>query len=385
MRRITLGEATVYALAKKQGFEGTLDEYLESLHGAPGPAGPAGPAGPQGDKGEKGDAGPQGPQGEAGPQGIQGPKGDTGATGPQGPQGEKGDNGPQGPQGEPGPTGLGVPTPTADDAGKVPAVNAAGDGYELVEMATEVEDGSISEAKLAQDVKDKLSKLSEEIANIGGGAGTGAPGKSAYQYAVEGGYTGTEAEFSAKLAKEKFANPNALTFTGAVTGSYDGSAPLSVEIPSGGASGGGSAFSPQLIAKLVADGTTTSILQNIDVAYPAIYTVAIIGSHIADTENAGQYLFAKFGASDIYASAVDVRSIQTVNNTFSQQFVAVTFALDSEKCFHVIGKAENNASNTSNWMGTIDGSKILTNSIFFYSSSSKIIPAGFTCSVWRWA
>ena len=62
----------------------------------------------------------------------------------------------------------------------------------------------------------------------------GADGKSAYQYAVEGGYTGTEAEFAAKLAQVKFANPNALTFTGAVTGSYDGSAALSVEIPSGG-------------------------------------------------------------------------------------------------------------------------------------------------------
>lgn len=62
----------------------------------------------------------------------------------------------------------------------------------------------------------------------------GADGKSAYAYAVEGGYTGTEAEFAAKLAAEKFANPNALTFTGAVTGSYDGSAPLEVEIPSGG-------------------------------------------------------------------------------------------------------------------------------------------------------
>ena len=59
-------------------------------------------------------------------------------------------------------------------------------------------------------------------------------GKSAYQYAVEGGYTGTEAEFAAKLAKEKFANPNALTFAGAVTGSYDGSAAVTVEIPSGG-------------------------------------------------------------------------------------------------------------------------------------------------------
>ena len=63
----------------------------------------------------------------------------------------------------------------------------------------------------------------------------GPRGKSAYQYAVDGGYTGTEAEFAAKLAKEKFANPNALTFTGAVTGSYDGSAPLEVAIPSGGA------------------------------------------------------------------------------------------------------------------------------------------------------
>ena len=33
---------------------------------------------------------------------------------------------------------------------------------------------------------------------------------------------------------EALPNPNALTFTGAVTGSYDGSAPLEVEIPSGG-------------------------------------------------------------------------------------------------------------------------------------------------------
>ena len=68
----------------------------------------------------------------------------------------------------------------------------------------------------------------------------GASGKSAYQYARDGGYTGTEEEFAAKLAEEMpdaLPNPNALTFTGAVTGSYDGSAPLSVEIPSGGSGG----------------------------------------------------------------------------------------------------------------------------------------------------
>ena len=35
----------------------------------------------------------------------------------------------------------------------------------------------------------------------------------------------------------KLPNPNPLTFTGAVTGSYDGSAPVNVEIPIGGGSG----------------------------------------------------------------------------------------------------------------------------------------------------
>ena len=65
----------------------------------------------------------------------------------------------------------------------------------------------------------------------------GAAGKSAYAYAQDGGYAGTEEQFAAKLAKEKFANPYALTFTGAVEGSYDGSAPLEVAIPNGGGSG----------------------------------------------------------------------------------------------------------------------------------------------------
>ena len=56
--------------------------------------------------------------------------------------------------------------------------------------------------------------------NMVGGA-SGTDGKSAYAYAVEGGYTGTEAEFAAKLAQEipeTLPNPNALTFTGAGTG-----------------------------------------------------------------------------------------------------------------------------------------------------------------------
>lgn len=86
----------------------------------------------------------------------------------------------------------------------------------------------------------------------------GSDGKSAYQYAQDGGYTGTETEFAAKLAEEMptaLPNPNALTFTGAVEGSYDGSAPVSVEIPGGG-SGGSDAWN--LIEHITAEDAAIS-------------------------------------------------------------------------------------------------------------------------------
>lgn len=52
-------------------------------------------------------------------------------------------------------------------------------------------------------------------------------------------------------------NPNALTFTGAVTGRYDGSSPLEVEIPSGGGSGG-SADTSTIQETVLASGTVSS-------------------------------------------------------------------------------------------------------------------------------
>ena len=47
------------------------------------------------------------------------------------------------------------------------------------------------------------------IGNIKGGKGDA--GKSAYQYALDGGYTGTEDEFMAKMAAEL--NTKVFTFT----------------------------------------------------------------------------------------------------------------------------------------------------------------------------
>lgn len=56
----------------------------------------------------------------------------------------------------------------------------------------------------------------------------------------------------------KLPNPNPLTFTGAVTGTYDGSAPLSVNIPQGG---GGGDKELTLLADINFDGNTARVFE----------------------------------------------------------------------------------------------------------------------------
>ena len=126
----------------------------------------------------------------------------------------------------------------------------------------------------------------------------GADGKSAYQYAVEGGYTGTEAEFAAKLAQEKFANPNALTFTGAVTGTYDGSAPLSVEIPSGGGSSGGVNYTlavDVLASGTVAAGSTDTVDTGVKLSDLKQYKLFIVSVSGASNNNLTNW-YTKLGS-----------------------------------------------------------------------------------------
>ena len=136
--------------------------------------------------------------------GEKGDKGDTGAQGIQGIQGEKGE---KGDKGDPG-----------SDA--------------TVDIVTPTAESTATQAASAKAVWDMLG---------GGGSGTDI------SLGVTGALVGDIIKVKAvdasgkptawEAATAKLANPNALTFTGAVTGSYDGSAPLSVEIPSGGSGG----------------------------------------------------------------------------------------------------------------------------------------------------
>lgn len=145
---VVLSAADVGAIAVEQ-LQIAINSALATAKSSgefDGPKGDTGATGPQGLKGDTGDTGatgPQGPKGDTGEAGPAGPKGDTGATGPQGPKGDTGATGPQGPKGDTGATGPQGPK---------------GDN--------------------------------------------GSDGKSAYEYAQDGGYTGTAAQFAAKLAAE---------------------------------------------------------------------------------------------------------------------------------------------------------------------------------------
>lgn len=161
--------------------EKTIEDGVVKLtftlrRGEKGDKGDTGAQGPQGLPGEVGNPGPQGPQGEQGPQGPRGEKGETGETGPTGPPGPKGETGPAGPQGPPG------------EKGETGAQGPQG------------------------------------LQGVQGPAGQdGLPGKSAYQSAVEAGYTGTDAEFYAALVTLKnapFLPLSGGTLTGNLTGKY---------------------------------------------------------------------------------------------------------------------------------------------------------------------
>ena len=194
--------------------------------GAAGATGPQGPAGPQGEKGEKGDTGPQGP---AGPQGEKGEKGDTGPQGPQGPAGSGGS--------AELPPVLGNFNAAMQDAaaGSIP-VYAGDEAWaieKLIKAYTGVGDliGYIPDTAwvaaymAAQKALLKLLPDSAE-ADAGKLLQVGADGAAAW---------GSKLPTSLK-------NPKALTFTGAATGTYDGSEALTVNIPAGGSSGSGGAL-----------------------------------------------------------------------------------------------------------------------------------------------
>ena len=91
----------------------------------------------------------------------------------------------------------------------------------------------------------------------------------------------------------KLPNPNALTFTGAVTGSYDGSEPLTVNIPEGGGGTGGSSGLETAAEAQLATGTITPVETT---------TYTPTGVTLGDLRKYRRFMFVWDGASNTGAS-----------------------------------------------------------------------------------
>ena len=319
--------------------------------------------------------------------------------GPKGDQGAKGETGAQGPKGDPGTPGDTFANKAVLEriTGIVTNLNATNDPEDILSwQAATIAFLGLNNLR----IQNPAAGIYPRVASVDGDglAIWEAADKNAIKEDVVSalGYTpedaankttalsasSTDTQYpGAKAVWDAIPHPEAKTdaMTQAVGKDADGKLWTA---PGGG--GGSAGFAPTLVASLVADGTTASILQNIDITYPAIYTVSIHAKAIADTDNAGQSIFALFGGKTQFEQGVTVRSIKTVSNAFVVQLVALTFAIDTEKKIRTIGKAENNADSLTNWDNHAEGGTLTSNAILLYSSTNKIIPAGFKCDVWRW-
>lgn len=239
--------------------------------GLPNPT-PVNIKGPQGEQGLQGEQGEQGPQGNIGPQGsvgpyftpsvdkdgnlswtnngdlsnpntvnIRGPQGIQGAQGVQGNQGDRGPVGPyfipsvdtegilswantggldnpdsiniQGPQGEPGPKGE------TGSQGEMGPIGATGPYFiPSVDSA-----GNLSWSNNGGLENPQIVNISGPQGIEGPQGPTGANGKSAYQYAQDGGFSGSESDFASDLANIQngpFLPITGGTLTGNLTGQY---------------------------------------------------------------------------------------------------------------------------------------------------------------------
>lgn len=232
------------AIVPSVDINGVMSFSLQNVTSPPQSVNVRGPQGPQGVQGEQGAQGARGPQGIQGVPGAQGPKGDQGAqgiqgpAGPQGPAGAQGPTGAQGPAGAPGKDGTSLyiedvyltlaalrkAIPTGND--KMYMVEANKECY----IWSEIKNDWASVGKLQgpegpqgpegkQGVQGPKGDTGAQgpqgeqgiqgIQGVQGAIGPQGPqgpagvkgtdGKSAYQTAVEAGYSGTETAFNTAL------------------------------------------------------------------------------------------------------------------------------------------------------------------------------------------
>ena len=241
---------------------------------------------------------------------------------------------------------------------------------------------------MAMYYKDPVTGL--WIKQTGGSCGTGTPsadGKTAYAYAKEGGYTGTEEEFAQKLAAElptSLPNPNALTINGQT---YDGSEAVKITIASGSASENDllgqtpMTLIETVTVKLVGEGEHTYTVKGKTIA--DLSTVAISQSNAEITEH-GDYLEIKdTGASEWYNAYVQLSvSGLTVGTKYVFVIVIVGLGIDSTNLINNGYYLIKNASGTE--LGRISQDAAAVHSVEFTPDTSDITIGCYTANYYYW-
>ena len=177
--------------------------------------------------------------------------------------------------------------------------------------------------------------------------------------------SGKPTEWEAMTAK--LANPNALTFTGAVSGSYDGSTPLSVDIPSGGSE------TMDLSWKHIRDVELTPD------AIEAIVSTTDAGNAFSYDEimfefipNLGGYFYVRASQSVNFSNNVKV---WITNSKYTQMHIGL---INKKLAITSVYRTDGSVGFSNEYGGTGDIDKI---SMIVFGASSTV-GAAFTVKIW---
>ena len=174
---------------------------------------------------------------------------------------------------------------------------------------------------------------------------------------------------------DKLPNPNALTFTGAVTGSYDGSAPVSVEIPSGGVVSGDSGW--DLIAEITSDGagTTSGLYCQIAFAdYKELHIEAI------GTADSGITFRLMFSAT---AAWYDGQILTTAKSSNAQMHTAHCWII-GEFIKVIAGTASGYSLDSTGFVVNNPRHDFATSKFSYirFDANNSVVPEGATLKIW---
>ena len=263
-----------------------------------------------------------------------------------------------------------VPDPTEEDDGKVPV---ARDGAFVLEIpqggGSDFDINTATPAFTEAEARENI-QTGETIPTLFGKI------KKFFTDLKTVAFTGQYSDLTGQPQALK--NPNALTFTGGATGTYDGSSPLEIAIPSGGGSGGG--INPTLLATLNGDGESIELTADVDLTDGLYAFGGGIPENTPD-DNKGQSIYAQIGDTGIFGKGIRTAAMPSNAAIGNQNEVTTIYVKNN--AMYICGAFSASNSAIRQMFYRPDGVPIVKQKISLYSQTSKPVPVGAYAMLWR--